>query len=75
MFINSLKMLIKSKFVFLIFLICEISTSEINYERQEGALSNPISCPSKCSCLGEFIDCNGQNFIDVPIFPAWVEVL
>lgn len=75
MFINSLKMLIKSKFVFLIFLICGISTSEINYDKLDGALSDPISCPSKCSCLGEFIDCNGQSFIDVPVFPSWVEVL
>lgn len=75
MFINSLKMLIKSKFLFLIFLICGVSTSENNYERLEGALSDPISCPSKCSCLGEFIDCNGQHFIDVPVFPSWVKEL
>lgn len=71
MFINSLKMLIKSKFLFLIFLICGISTSEINY----GAISDPNSCPSKCSCLGESIECNEQSFIDVPVFPSWVKVL
>ena len=38
--------------------------------------SQPMACPSKCSCLGALVDCSKRSLAEVPKdLPVWTEVL
>ncbi|GAB1609680.1 leucine-rich repeats and immunoglobulin-like domains protein 3 isoform X2 [Argonauta hians] len=51
------------------------STPYVVVERRT-AISNNNKCPSKCNCLGSFVDCSKQGFLHVPPdLPSWVEFL
>lgn len=32
-------------------------------------------CPSKCSCLGDYLDCININLKTVPVIPDWIRSL